>query len=102
MGERRKEWDEAERLDLNDLHDVCTAEEIARFLGVSTKTVWRLAGKGELSSFTVGTRRLFPKQGVIDFIAPEKQEEAEKDEDIFASQKSVYRREIADEGYLAR
>lgn len=50
--------------------------EAARLLGVSERTVRRLAASGDLGTVTVGRRRLVPMAAIRTFLQPQKPEEA--------------------------
>jgi excisionase family DNA binding protein len=50
-------------------HRLLNVYEVARYLGVSTKTVYRLVSRGELKAVTVGRLWRFRPEDVERFVA---------------------------------
>ena len=55
-----------------------TVQEVARYLNVDPKTVYRLVNRGELPGFKVGGSWRFQKDDLDDWIAKQKQAVASK------------------------
>lgn len=56
------------RVNLGDLSDVITSQELSQFLGVSERLISKGVMKDEIKSFKFGTCRLFLRQDVADMI----------------------------------
>lgn len=54
--------------ELNDLNVLLKAPEVAEILRSNVKAVYELSNRGLLPCIRIGRKKLFPRQGVIDFI----------------------------------
>ena len=58
-----------------------TVQEVAKYLNVDPKTVYRLVNRGELPGFKVGGSWRFQKDDLDDWIARQKEAAANKEGD---------------------
>ena len=58
-----------------------TVQEVAKYLNVDPKTVYRLVNRGELPGFKVGGSWRFQKDDLDDWIARQKEAVAKKEGD---------------------
>ena len=60
--------EEIYRVVFKDYPDILDVKQVSRLLGVSTKTVYRILGNGELESLKVGREFRVPKVNVMKYI----------------------------------
>ena len=51
-----------------DYPDVVTVEQMARMLGISTKTAYRLLQEGQVRHFMIGRAYRIPKLHIIEYL----------------------------------
>ena len=56
------------RVVFKEYPDILDVKQVSRLLGVSTKTVYRILGNGELESLKVGREFRVPKVNVMKYI----------------------------------
>jgi excisionase family DNA binding protein len=65
-----------------DVENLRTMDEAARYLGVSRRTLWTLAKNGQVETVMVGARRRFTERALLDYlnrnVHPAKRKPADK------------------------
>ena len=64
------------RLNIKDLNDVVTVDELASFMGATPRMVTNMVMAGDIKSFTFGRKRLFLKQDILSMIGYSEEKEA--------------------------
>lgn len=64
------------RLNIKDLNDVVTVDELASFMGATPRMVTNMVMAGDIKSFTFGRKRLFLKQDILSIIGYSEEKKA--------------------------